>query len=224
MLALTVAAALLLSGCAGRGGSVPYDAKSFGRPDAPSVITQPANYRIGPLDTLTIAVFRVPDLSGDVQLNESGRFTLPLIGEIEASGKTTDELAAYLKGRLSQRFLQDPEVQVMVKSSISQKVTVEGAVAQPGIFPIAGKTSLLQAVALARGTNEEANPRRVVIFRQIDGKRQAAAFDLVSIRRGEMNDPEIYGNDIVVVDGSKTRSMFNDVLRSIPAVAIFRPF
>lgn len=223
-LAMIVVAALLLSGCAGRGGSVPYDQKSFGMPDAPSAMSQPATYRIGPLDTLTIAVFRVPDMSGDVQVNEAGRFTLPLVGEMEASGKTTDELAAYLKGRLSERFLQDPEVQVIVKSSVSQKVTVEGAVSQPGIFPIVGKTSLLQAVALARGTNDDANPRRVVIFRQIDGKRQAAAFDLISIRRGEMNDPEVFGNDIVVVDGSKTRSIFKDVISSIPAIAIFRPF
>jgi polysaccharide export outer membrane protein len=224
LLAMVGLAALLLSGCATRGGSVPYDKKSFGVPDAASAMPQPASYRIGPLDTLTIAIFRVPDLSGDVQVNEAGKFTLPLIGEIEAGGKTTDELAAYLKGRLSQRFLQDPEVQVMVKASVSQKVTVEGAVTQPGIYPIAGKTSLLQAVALARGTDEDANPRRVVIFRQIEGKRQAAAFDLVSIRRGQMGDPEVFGNDIIVVDDSKSRSLFNDFLRTIPAISIFRPF
>jgi polysaccharide biosynthesis/export protein len=224
-IALVLASVLLvLPGCATRGGTVPYDSPGFRAPDAPSAIVQPPDYRIGPLDTLGIAIFRVPDLSGEVQVNEAGKFNLPLIGEVVAGGKTTDELAAHLRDRLSQRFLQDPQVQVSVKNAVSQRVTIEGSVAQPGIYPISGRTSLIQAVALARGTNQDANPRRVVIFRQIDGKRQAAAFDLQSIRRGAMNDPEVYGNDVIVVDGSKSRSIFRDVISSIPAVALFRPF
>jgi polysaccharide export outer membrane protein len=64
----------------------------------------------------------------------------------------------------------------------------------------------------------------VAIFRTIDGKRQAAAFDLVSIRRGQMVDPPIYSGDIVIVDGSGNKSALKKFIQTFPALAIFRPF
>ena len=86
-----------------------------------------------------------------------------------------------------------------------------------------GSMSLLQAVALAKGTTEDANARRVAIFRTINGKRQAAAFDLISIRRGEAPDPPVYAGDIVVVDGSSVKATEKKILQSIPLLAIFGP-
>jgi len=77
---------------------------------------------------------------------------------------------------------------------------------------------------MAKGTTEDANPHRVVIFRQINGQRQAAAFDLKSIRRGEMPDAEIFGNDIIVVDGSASKSAFKNIVSTVPLLALFRPF
>jgi polysaccharide export outer membrane protein len=83
--------------------------------------------------------------------------------------------------------------------------------------------TLIQAVALARGTTDDANARRVAIFRTIGGQRQAAAFDLTSIRRGQATDPEIYPGDIVVVDGSKIKEAEKQIFNSVPLLAVFRP-
>ncbi len=84
--------------------------------------------------------------------------------------------------------------------------------------------SLMQAVALAGGLTDDANARRVAVFRQIGGRRQAAAFDLTSIRRGEMDDPRVYAGDIVVVDGSSVKAATKQILNSMPLISIFRPF
>ena len=85
--------------------------------------------------------------------------------------------------------------------------------------------TLMQAVALAGGVDEQtANPRRVAVFRTIGGQRQAAAFDLVSIRRGEMEDPPVYSGDIVVVDGSSIKAAQKQIFQAFPLLNIFRPF
>ena len=81
----------------------------------------------------------------------------------------------------------------------------------------------MQAIALAQGPNEDANPHRVAIFRTIGGKRQAAAFDLVAIRRGQSQDPPVYPGDIVVVDGCSNKALQKKLLQSIPLLAIFGP-
>jgi polysaccharide export outer membrane protein len=84
--------------------------------------------------------------------------------------------------------------------------------------------TLIQAVALAGGTGDDANPRRVAVFRTVGGKRQAAAFDLTAIRRGQAPDPQIYPGDIVVVDGSSVKAAQKSILNSLPILSIFRPF
>ena len=216
---------VILAGCStGRGGSIPYEVKNFGRPDAPVAAAPDVEYRIGALDQLSIIVYRVPDLSGELPVDATGKITMPLIGEISAVGKTSAELAAEIKRKLGEKYINNPEVQVVVKSASSARITVDGSVGAPGIYPIAGPTTLLRAVAMAKGTTDDANPRRVVIFRQINGQRQAAAFDLKSIRRGEMADAPVFGDDIVVVDGSASKSAFKNVMQTIPLLALFRPF
>ena len=103
-------------------------------------------------------------------------------------------------------------------------MTVDGSVNRAGSFPVNGPTTLMQAIAAAGGTGPDANPRRVAIFRQISGKRQAAAFDLTSIRRGEAEDPQVYAGDIVVIDGSSTKALQRQLLNSMPLLSIFKPF
>ena len=216
---------LVLAGCATtRGGTVPYDVKDFGRPDEVAVAPLPVDSRIGPADELSVNVFRVEDLSGDHRVDPNGFIDMPLIGRVQAAGKTSDQLATEIETRLSAKYLRDPSVQVSLKKLTDQTVTVDGAVGQPGAYPVRGGATLQQAIALARGLEDEANARRVVIFRQIQGKRHAAAFDLTAIRRAQAEDPPVYGNDIVVVEGSSSRSIFRDVLSTIPLIGIFRPF
>lgn len=217
-------AALLVSGCNTRGGPVPYDVGELGRPDEVAVTPLPVDARISPADELTINVFRVEDLSGDHVVDPNGFIDMPLIGRVQAAGKTSDQFASELETRLAAKYLRNPNVQVSIKKLTEQTVTVDGAVDVPGAYPVRGTTTLQQAIALARGLDPEANPRRVVIFRQINGQRHAAAFDLTAIRRAEAPDPAVYGNDIVVVAGSTTRNVFRDALNAIPLIGIFRPF
>ncbi len=224
-LALLLLALLMLSACVGgsRGGSIPYGVANFGPPDAPSSTVLGADYRIAPLDTLAISVFQVPDLSGDFQVDLTGRIALPLIGSVRAVDMTPTELQTALATQLGERYLRNPDVTVGIKSSTRRNVTVDGSVARPGMFPVTGPTTLIQAVALAGGTNQDANPRRVAVFRQVDGQRMAAAFDLTSIRRGEEPDPPVYAGDIIVVDGNQVNAIQRQLLQTIPLLSLFNP-
>lgn len=220
-----ILAALALSACADRrGGKIPYDVKNFGSPDAPIALQTNDTYHIGPGDDLTVMVFRVPDMSGDVSVDMTGNFTMPLIGAVQAIGKTTDQLQTELTQRLGSKYLQNPEVRVAVKTASNQRVTIDGSVKQGGIYPITPSMTLLQAIALAKGTDADANPRRTIVFRTIGGQRQAASFDLTDIRRGLAPDPVIYGNDVIVVDGNQLRKNFKDTLSAVPLLSVFRPF
>ena len=222
-LGAAVAAFALVAGCADtRGGPIPYS-ETFAAPDAPSLKTLEANYKIAPMDQLTVKVFKSQDLSGDYDVDLAGNISLPLIGEVEAANLTTAELDQKLTEKLGQKYLEHPDVSVAIKKSIGRLVTVDGAVKNSGSFPIPGSLSLMQAIALAQGPNEDANPHRVAIFRTIGGKRQAAAFDLVAIRRGQSQDPPVYPGDIVVVDGSSNKALQKKLLQSIPLLAIFGP-
>lgn len=219
---VTLTGAVLLAGCAGRGGEIPYNVSTFGAPDAP--IPTEADHRISAGDVVNVTVYQVPSLSGDQPVDGVGNITMPLIGAVPARGKTTAELADTLKNRLGAKYIQSPQVIVTLKAVVQQTITVDGSVTQPGIYPIGAKTTLLQAVSLARGTKEGANPKRVVIFRQINGQRQAAAFDLTTIRKGQEPDPEVFGSDVIVVDGSGVKDAFRSIIQSVPLLTIFRPF
>lgn len=222
-----VAAAMLLSlaGCADkRGGPIPYDVGTFGAPDAPTVVPLEQGYRIAPLDTLSIKVFKLPDLSGDYEVDLTGQLAMPLIGSVSAVDLTTVELDQRLTAKLGEKYLQNPDISVGVKSSTRRNVTVDGAVSKVGAFSVNGPMTLLQAVAQAGGPTQDANPRRVAIFRTIGGKRQAAAFDLTSIRRGEATDPAVYAGDIIIVDGSQIKALQKRILDSMSIMQIFRPF
>lgn len=216
--------ALLLTACQGfRGGPIPYEVKDFGAPDSPATQIVEANYTVAPMDTVKVSVFRVQELSGDYEVDLMGNLSMPLIGTVKAADLTMAQLDEAITTRLSEKYLQNPDVNIALKSSTRRNVTVDGAVNSPGMFPINGPTTLLQTIAMARGVNPEGNPRRVAIFRQIGGKRMAAAFDLAHIRQGKMEDPQVYSGDIVVVDGSGIKAIQNQILNSLPIVGLFNP-
>ncbi|HZF46788.1 MAG TPA: polysaccharide biosynthesis/export family protein, partial [Sphingomonadaceae bacterium] len=207
--------ALLLSACAStRGGNIPYDAPDFGAPDPISNVTLDENYQIAPLDTMKINVFQVPALSGDYEVDLTGHIAMPLIGNVRAVDLTTAQLQQELSDKLEVAYLKDPDVTVGITKSAGSNITVDGSVRSPGVFPVPGKVTLIQAIAMARGTDDTANERRVAIFRRIDGQRMAAAFDLISIRHGDAEDPVVYRGDIIVVDGSSAKKAYRDFLRS----------
>lgn len=215
-------AASILGACADtRGGSIPYD-RVLAAPDEPKVQSLEANYKIAPLDKLAIKVFRADALSGDYDVDLAGHISLPLIGEVQATNLTTAELDQKLTEMLGRKYFEHPDVSVAIKQSTAHVVTVDGAVNNAGQFAVSGPMTLIQAVALARGTTPDANARRVAVFRTIGGQRAAAAFDLTAIRRGEASDPAIYPGDIVVVDGSKIKEAQKQILQTVNALSIFR--
>lgn len=183
-------------------------------------------YRLEAQDKIDITVYQVKDLSLEkVQIDSAGNVFLPLIGVVPAAGRTPTQLADDIANRLRGQYLQSPQVAVRVSEAASQKVTVDGAVVQPGVYVMSGRTTLIQAVAMAKGPDSRfADLKRVVVFRTIDGQRMAATYNLQEIRRGRAEDPEIKGNDVIVVDGSGTKRALREVLGALPALTIFRPF
>ena len=215
---------MLGAGCTDtRGGPIPYGNANFGAPDSTTVATLGADYKIAPMDTLTITVFRVPDLTGDYSVDLIGQISMPLVGDIVAADRTPEELDRALTEKLGEKYFERPDVSVGIKSSAGRLVTVDGSVNKSGSYPVLGPLTLMQAVALAGGADEFANLRRVAVFRRIGGQRQAAAFDLVSIRRGEAPDPQLYAGDIVMVDGSKVKEAQRRILQTVPLLRVFSP-
>lgn len=182
-------------------------------------------YRIGVGDKINLRVFQVPDLSvDDLVIDTSGNVQMPLIGLVRGAGRTPGEMAEDISSRLSDRFLRDPHVTVTVTEAASQKITIDGAVMQPGVYEIRGSISLLQAVAMARGPTGVADLSKVAVFRTVDGQRSVALFDLGAIRQGQAEDPQVLGGDVVVVDISRLNSALRGILSVIPAFSIFRTF
>ena len=222
--ALALIAPLALAACGG-GPTVQSSGLNDWRAPAGAVAQPVMEYRIGALDKLNVTVFQVADLTlQDVQVDAVGNLQLPLIGTVMAKGKTTAELTELVRSRLAADYLQNPQVTIVVSEAASQKVTVDGAVVQPGVYQMNGNTSLIQAVAMARGPNRLAELSRVAVFRNVEGQRMVAVFDLQAIRRGQAEDPQILGDDVVVVDSSAMSTMIGNILSAAPALRIFQPF
>ncbi|BDI59741.1 polysaccharide biosynthesis/export family protein [Qipengyuania nanhaisediminis] len=174
-------------------------------------------YLVGPFDKLVIDVFGIEELSGrEVQIDASGRASFPLVGSFEAAGKTPRQIEAELASALAGKFVRDPQVTVNLEETVSQVVTLDGQVREPGLYPVIGRMTLMQGVATASGLSEFAKVDDVVVFREAGGQRYAALYNLGAIRRGIYGDPEIYAGDIVVVGESHSRRLFRDVLAATP--------
>lgn len=169
------------------------------------------DYVIGPDDVIGVTVFQVPDLSGTVQVDSDGNVLLPLVGSMPAAGRTVGQLSQQIAAAYGSRYVRDPKVTVSVKNSDSLKVTVDGAVVQPGIYPITSGTTLMQAIALAKGPDTKLASSKVAIFRTVGQNRTEAVFDLSDIRAGKVQDPQLQARDIVVVDTSGVRKFLQDI-------------
>lgn len=172
-------------------------------------------YKIGPQDVLDVSVFKVPELSKTVQVADSGHINLPLVGEVPAAGRTAQDVERELTKQLGAKYLQNPQVTVFVKEYNSQRVTIEGAVKKPGVYPIRGRSTLLQAIATAEGLTEVAQTE-VVIFRETGGARTAAKFDIGAIRAGTAQDPQLMQGDTIVVATSALATSFQQLLKAVP--------
>jgi polysaccharide export outer membrane protein len=227
VLALWLLAVWLLAASPAAAGGAPPAAGPVTSQAAARSPADPANgeYQIGADDTLEITVFQVPELSRTVQVDRNGEFVLPILGRVPAAGKTADELTAFLTDKLQGRYLKDPVIAVVVKVAAKNRVTVDGAVIKPGVYPLTGPTSLMQAVALANGPDPRvANMKRVTIVRAVDGRRESQTYDLAKIRDGKAVDPGVDADDIIIVEASSARSFFTYYSSALTALSLLRPY
>lgn len=213
---------LLLSACAAHGAA--EDAASFPEADPVTETLARSEYRIGPSDLLAVTVFQVADLNREVRVNNAGQVSLPLIGGVDVAGRTVGDAEQEIAARYQGRYLQNPQVSVFVKEFSSQRVTVSGAVKKPGIYPMSSRLTLLQSIALAEGFSDIGSLRNVLVFRTIDGERKYARFDVAAINDGEDPDPEIYGDDLIVVDTSAGKVTLKTLVMLAPFVAVWRSY
>lgn len=210
-----------VSGCAGPKNDLPVGTAAYNRippatPEAPR-----ADYVIGPLDKLGVTVFGERDLSTDqAQVDAAGHLSLPLVGQLVAAGKTSSGLSQEIQQRLS-RYIVNPRVSILVLSSVSQRVIIEGSVNQAGVYQLQGPTTLLEVIAEAKGTSSVANDHRVAVFRTINGQRMGAMFDLTEIETGGQPDPEMRSGDVVIVGSSPGKGLIHDFLVAAPALGFF---
>ena len=189
---------------------------------APQITFVDDEYLIGPQDLIRIEVFQVEDLSRSVRVSSRGHISLPLIGIVQAAGMTAPELEQALADKLSLEFLQNPYVTVFIEEYTSQRVTIEGEVKKPGVFALAGRTSLLQVIALAEGLDELADQNQIQLFRSNgQGAREILYYDVEAIRKGENPDPLLKGEDIIVVHKSEPRSTFKKVTDALRGFIFF---
>lgn len=216
---------LSLAACFSPAGSLPSGQDAYRVFPATADVNQLETYRIGVLDVLSIRVFQEPELTFEqVAVDASGTINFPFVGQIQASDKTPSQLSDELERALGQEYIRNPQVVVGVVTSASQRVTVDGMVAQPGVYEIAGSSSLIEAIARAQGLTEVAVDDEVIVFREIDGERFGAVFNLKHIREGRAPDPQILGGDRIVVGYSAVRGFYRDFFRAAPLFNIFTRF
>jgi polysaccharide export outer membrane protein len=210
-----IAPVVSTAGSSPQSAPLPFDKASL------SLERPEGDYVIGPEDKLAIRVFEVKDLSFDnEQVDASGDIELPLIGKVTAAGMTTAQLEREIARRLGDRYLQSPQVSVSVLEGASQKVTVEGEVKSPGVFQIKGRTTLMQAIAMAGGPDDEADLHKVAVIREENGVRHAATCDYEAILKGRAADPLIEGNDVVVLDGSASKTLWSNLMKNLPVFTL----
>ena len=181
------------------------------RPDAGA--SPEAEYRVGPQDLIEVSVYGLPELARTVRVNSEGRISLPLIGQVEAKGLTAQGLEKVVAEKLSEKYLQNPQVTIFIKEFTTLRFTVEGAVNKPGVFPLVGQMTLLRALAVAGGQGPLSDMSEIVLFRVTPaGESISLKYDATKIRTGEMADPLIQNDDLVVVNRSKARAAFKDSL------------
>ena len=160
------------------------------------------SYRIGIGDLLEIEVYDEPDLTREVRVLTDGYISFPLLGSLPAAGLTVGELEQALTKRLGAKYLVNPQVTVFVKEFSS--IFVFGEVKKPGSFPLFGKMTVFEAITLAGGFTEVANPSKVKIIRQENGREVTLEVDIQRVtKKGDTSqDRELQANDRIIVPRS----------------------
>jgi polysaccharide export outer membrane protein len=159
-----------------------------------------ASYHVKPGDVLEISVWKEPDLQRQVLVRPDGAFSFPLVGEVDARGKTVAELNKVVSERLS-RYISDAVVTISVQTINGNKIYVLGQVNKPGEFIVNPSVNIMQALSMAGGTTPFAATNDIIVLRGQGKQQNAMAFRYNDVVRGRSLDTniELLAGDIVVV-------------------------
>ncbi|MYM36483.1 polysaccharide export protein EpsE [Duganella sp. FT94W] len=175
-----------------------------------------ADARLGAGDVVKITVYGNPDLTTETRVSEAGRITFPLIGEVAVGNLQTAEAEKKIAGQLeSGGFVRKPQVNILVTVLQSQQVSVLGQVNRPGRYPVDGKRSVMDLLALAGGVSADGGDAIDLIRKGADGKTVREVVDVVQMARtGDLNrDLELSSNDIIYVERAPRFYIYGEVQR-----------
>ncbi|MDP3844419.1 MAG: polysaccharide export protein EpsE [Oxalobacteraceae bacterium] len=177
-----------------------------------------ADVLLGPSDVLKISVYGNPDLSLETRVSQTGGITFPLVGEVKVGGLAIPAAEKEIAGLLmSGGFVLKPQVNILVTSRQSQLVSVLGQVAKPGRYPIDGKHSLIDILALAGGVATDGGDK-VSLIRKRDGQSQKEVVDLIEmVRSGNLKkDLDLKTDDVVYVERAPKFYVYGEVQKPGP--------
>jgi len=194
-------------------GLAAYDAIA----DVPA--SSPVGYALQPGDRIAVSMYQEDELNQrELLIDEAGKISLPLVGDVSAAGLTTGQLSRDIEAAYRRGFLRNPQANVLLLTARPRTVSVEGQVKDAGVYQIEPGYTLLSALALAGSTTDEAKLDEVLVFRTVNGQRMGGRFDLTEVRAGRMTDPQLIAGDVVVVGFSRSRGLYQDLLQVAPSL------
>lgn len=165
-------------------------------------VPSPGNeYFIGPDDVLAINVWKEPEISRTLPVRPDGNISLPLVGDVKASGRTPAQLQKEIRNELVE-YLSNPEVTVLVQEAKSHKFNIIGEVEKPGSYIMGGPMTVLDAIATAGGVREFARTTKIYVLRvNTDGSRVRLPFNYKQVIKGHnlRADVQLQPHDTIVV-------------------------
>jgi len=161
--------------------------------------TSHQGYKVGPQDLLEITVFEVEKLNKTVRVSSQGNINLPLLGILKVKGLTVDELEEEIRSLLAEKYIQDPQVNVLIKEYHNQRISVMGAVKNPGVFDVTGPKTILEMLAVAGGLRDDASPLLFLLRPPKLGEETSK-----EAKRGDEPKPEAFVIDLegLLVEGN----------------------
>lgn len=203
--ALTTGAASSLHAQARAGAPAPASQPSGTAYSGTNDIKPPSDYEIGPEDQLAVVFWKDKDLSTDVTVRPDGMISLPLLNDVQAAGLTPDQLRDRITAAAT-KYVEDPNVTVVVKQINSRKVFITGMVGKPGAYPLGGTMTIAQLIALAGGLNEYADKEHITVVRGRDKRPDGTPWsyqinyiELLKRIRLNQNNLELKPGDTVLV-------------------------
>ena len=161
--------------------------------------TTDPSYIIGPEDSISVTVWREPNLSGNLSVRPDGKVSLPLLGDLQAAGMSPMQLSSDIGSRLK-KYVNDPLVTVTVLAVNSKRIYLAGEVGRAGPLPLTPGMTPLQAILTAGGLTTFANGKKIYILRKVDGKEQKLPFNYkTALKTGDMQGITLMSGDTIVV-------------------------